>query len=361
MTDAIADPRETRLLDAHPVETLIVSLAGTLLYANRPGLATLDLGAHLVGQQVFDAFAEPLAQVRDRIRTCAGSNVWQPLILTVGPSLDTGIRVPLRARGLRDPQTHEITVMIVSDGVRHRMFDEHRRLIRKINRQLAEAHERQRELDRSLSNEQKLHQELIHRVKNNLALLSGLIRARRQGVTGQEARDALQDIFTRVMAVGLVHTMLDRDNRIDELDLASLLETLCDQLEASLCPPGVRIRCELASSIVTVAQATPVALLVNEMLTNALKHAFVGRAHGTVSIQESETAEGEIRIEVIDDGIGSDAASAGQGTRIMEALTDQLGGRLERVACDGTGWRLTFRPRGLDGRYRTDPGTAPTG
>ena len=338
-----------------------MSLGGTLLYANRPGLSTLDIGGHLIGQQVFDAFAEPLARVRDRVRACAGSNIWQPLVLTVGPSLDTGLRVPLRARGLRDPNTNEVTVMIVTDFDRHHLFDEHRRLVRKINRQLAEAHERQRELDRSLSNEHKLHQELIHRVKNNLALLSGLIRARRKGAKGQEARDALQDIFTRVMAVGLVHTMLDRDSRIDEIDLGALLETLCAQLEASLCPPGVRIRSDLAATVVTVAQATPVALLVNEMLTNALKHAFVGRDGGSVSIHESETADGEIRIEVTDDGIGMDAASAGHGTRIMEALTDQLGGRLERVECAGTGWRLTFRPRGLDGRYRTEPGTAQIG
>ena len=315
---------DTRFLDVHPVETLIVSTTGILLYANRPALEALDLGPHLIGQQIFDAFAEPMAKVRDQMRRCAGSGTWQPITLTVGPSLDTGIRISLRARGLRYGQSNEVRLMIVSDMMRRQMFDEHRRLVRRINGQLAEAHERQRKLDHSINLQRRLHQELIHRVKNNLALLTGLIRARKSAVSSQEAKEALQDIFNRVMAVGLVHTLLDRENRIDDIDIGSLLEALCQQLENSVCPPGVRIRRNLQSSTLTVSQATPVALLVNELLTNSLKHAFVDRQGGVVEVTVDVQDDGSIVVEVADDGIGMPLNPAGHGGRIMMALADQL-------------------------------------
>ena len=336
----------------HPVETLIVSTSGILLYANRPALETLDLGAHLIGQQVFDAFAEPSAKVRDRLRRCASSGTWQPITLTVGPSLDTGMKISLRARGLRDAQSNEVRLMIVADMMRRHMFDEHRRLVRRINSQLAEAHERQRQLDRSLTEQFRLHQELIHRVKNNLALLTGLIRARKVAASHPEAKDALQDIFNRVMAIGLVHTLLDREDRIDEIDIGSLLEALCQQVENSVCPAGVEIRRNLQSSTLTVSQATPVALLVNEMLTNALKHAFVHRQSGVVEVSATVRDDGSIVVDVADDGIGMPADPAGHGSRIMMALADQLAGSLERVGESGTHWRLHFRPRDTDGQFR---------
>ena len=97
-----------------------------------------------------------------------------------------------------------------------------------------------------------------------------------------------------------------------------------------------------------VSEATPMALLVNELVTNSLKHAFRGRAGGRVDIAFKRNGVDKIEVHVADDGAGYQDAQTGHGSRIVEALTQQLHGELSVKSDQGTSWQLIFKPMSID-------------
>ena len=331
-----------RVLDCHPSETVCVSLDGEVDYSNSSAERLFGLDGP--GANFGRMFQEPAERVLEVIHRCAGSSSWQPITMTLAQGRHAGLRLMLRCRGIRDVETGEVVALIVSDENRLVLFEEHRRLIAQLNGELAEQQRTRQRLDDALANETRLHGELIHRVKNNLSLLGALIRARASATDDANVRAALDDIQSRVLSIGLVHELLDRNNEIDVVDCSELLERLCDQMETSICPPGVTIRRTLTPLPLHVSEATPLALLVNELVTNSLKHAFKGRETGTVDIALKRNGVDKIEVHVADDGAGFEAAEHGHGGRIVEALAQQLGGELSVRSDGGTAWQLIFAP-----------------
>ena len=349
----------TKLLDLHPSGTLNVGLDGAISYANRSA-------ANLLGSDEGDfytSFSETADDVAAIVRRCAGSSAWQPIVLTLHGGEHDGMRIDLLCRGVRDPESGTISAVLVVDHGRRRNFEEHRELIRKLNAELAEQRKMRVRLDDALENETRLHRELIHRVKNNLSLLQSLIRFRAASSDDPSVEAALQDIQARVMSIALVHDLLDRKQQIDVLDARDLIETLCDQMESSICPPGVTIRRDLTSYHLHVSEATPLCLLINELVTNSLKHAFRDGETGTVEVALRRNGVDKIEVHVVDDGTGFDVniGSSGTGSRIVRALSQQLRGELTVETKKGTAWQLIFAPSetgsaGAPGEADAEPG-----
>ncbi len=204
-------------------------------------------------------------------------------------------------------------------------------------------------LDQTFCNETRLHQELIHRVKNNLSLLGSLIRLRASAAADDDVRAALDEIQARVMSIGLVHELLDHNKQIDIVDAKDLLEKLCKQMEASICPPGVTISRDLMPFKLHVAEATPMAHLVNELVTNSLKHAFRDRTGGRVDISFRRNGVDKIEVHVAVDGAGYQDSKSGHGSHIINALAAQLQGELSVRSEMGTSWLLIFKPMEVGG------------
>lgn len=331
-------------LDAHPNESLCLDLDGTVRFANRSANSMLVQSGSSVGSNFFDLFEESADSLREKILSCAGSNAWQPISVTLSSGSYDGMRVALRCRGLRVAESGKLLALVTADESRKPLFHQHRDLIRRLNAELAEQRDMRIKLDAALENETRLHQELIHRVKNNLMLLTSLIRARGAGTDDPAVKSALSDIQARVQSIGLVHQLLDQKKQIDVVDAEDLLEQLSQQMETSICPPGVTIRRELTPYKLHVSDATPLALLVNELVTNALKHAFEGRDKGQVEIALRRNGVDKIEVHVADDGAGYEAAEGGHGSRIVEALASQLQGELSVKSDTGTSWQLIFAP-----------------
>ncbi len=336
------------VLDQHPTATICVALDGNVTYANRNAVRLLGQTDTLVGANIFNMFHEPEEKVAEIIHAAAASSIWQPLELTMSSGSHEGVRLALRCRGMRDPESGVITAVLTSDENRKPTFEEHRKLIRKLNAELREQHFIRKKLDAALENETRLHQELIHRVKNNLSLLSSLIRVRAAAAENEEVKSALEDVQARVMSIGLVHELLDQNKQIDVVDSEQLLERLCVQMESSVCPPGVTIKRNFTPYKLHVSEATPLALLINELVTNSLKHAFSDRATGEVDIALKRNGVDKIEVHVADNGAGFLNATGGHGSRIVEALAQQLNAEMSVTSDQGTSWQLIFAPTGLN-------------
>jgi two-component sensor histidine kinase len=181
-----------------------------------------------------------------------------------------------------------------------------------------------------------------HRVKNNLAAIASLFYLQAQTTEDPATLALLEECRNRVYSMSLVHELLYRSANLAVVDLADYTRSLARHLLSGQAnAPSIRLVTELVSVRLEVDRAIPCGLVLNEMLTNAFKHAFRGRDAGAVTVRV-ELEEGRCRLSVADDGIGvravDGAATRSIGLRLMRALAGQLEGSFELAnRADGPG------------------------
>jgi PAS domain S-box-containing protein len=182
-----------------------------------------------------------------------------------------------------------------------------------------------------------LTREVNHRVKNNLALVAGLLNMQARDLKG-EARTAVGEAALRVSTVAQMHDLFWRHASSRTVNLGLLVSELCQGLQHTW--PLHRLTFEVEPLEVPVAKAMPVALILNELATNAFKHAYGTANTGEVRVRLSRSAPGEIQLEVRDFGRGLPpgfdlAATHGSlGMKVIGALVRQIGARLDVGAAD---------------------------
>ena len=186
----------------------------------------------------------------------------------------------------------------------------------------------------TLAQRDLLLREVYHRVKNNLQIIDSLLVMQRARLTDPDARAALNGLRSRVFALGLVHHPLMGSSDLKTFEIAPFLEALSANLLRGGAAKDVRIVVRAPPLTVGLDFAIPLGLIVTELLTNSLKHAFPGGA-GVVEVGLDRGADDMVKLTVSDDGIGdgADRSAAPRpgslGMTIVEALVKQLGGRLE--------------------------------
>ena len=161
---------------------------------------------------------------------------------------------------------------------------------------LDELHKRVQEKDIQL-------QELQHRVKNNLQMITALIRAEARGAPDRIASDGFDRLAGRIEALGLLYHALSVEHADGSVDLGIYLSEIASAVMRAHATEGIRLNLQVDTWLVSVDVAMPAGLVVNELMTNALKHAFVGREGGTISLRSVTSPEG-CRVTVVDDGVG---------------------------------------------------------
>jgi two-component sensor histidine kinase len=217
-----------------------------------------------------------------------------------------------------------------------------------IDRQRTEEALRQSEarLQQALAHQEVLTREISHRVKNSLAVVAGLLSMQGGTAIDPALRAALLDAQARVLTIAKVHDQLWRRNEVENLDLAEFLQELCVQLRAST-GPNHTIACEVEPTTVNTDQAVSLGLIVNELVTNAIKYAYPGGA-GEVRLSVRRLQQNCLRLEVCDRGMGlpagfETARSKSLGLKLIVSLVRQLGGRAEwQDAQPGTRFVLEF-------------------
>jgi two-component sensor histidine kinase/PAS domain-containing protein len=220
--------------------------------------------------------------------------------------------------------------------------------------------ERARERMRnSLGEKETLLREIHHRVKNNLQVISSMLSLQAGNVGEQRYRDMFDDCKTRVRTMALVHDRLYTSDDFGSLDCSAYVRELAEMLLHSHSSRRDQVRFEFALEpvVLDIQTAIPIGLIVNELVTNALKHAFRGREGGVVRIAFDDLGE-TCRLTICDDGVGLPAGldpqrSTGLGLRMVTSLVRQLDGRSEWSTGDGATFRVVFRRPALGARPPT--------
>ena len=205
--------------------------------------------------------------------------------------------------------------------------------------------ERQSETLRRVAEEKDvLLREVHHRVKNNLAMIAGLVRIAGRRASG-EAQAVLRDISRRIVTVGQIYTQIHDADDLRRVDLAAYVQAICQNTAASLGRDTVALETTLAACTVDIDTAVPLGLIVGELLANAYKHAFPGDRRGRIAVTLAcEGTHGSVT--VADDGVGlSEMRRTGaSGLGLANALASQIEGRLDLAEASGPGaqFRLAF-------------------
>jgi len=145
--------------------------------------------------------------------------------------------------------------------------------------------------------------ELQHRVKNNLQMITALIRVEAKGVADRSLGEGFDRLAGRVEALGLLYRALAEDARDGAVDLGIYLSEIASAVMRAHALEGVRLDMQVDTWPVSIDVAMPAGLVVNELMTNALKHAFAGREGGVITLRCTNLASG-CRVVVADDGVG---------------------------------------------------------
>jgi two-component sensor histidine kinase len=187
-----------------------------------------------------------------------------------------------------------------------------------------------------------LLREVYHRVKNNLQIIDSLLVMQARQLTDSDAKTALYGLRKRVFALGLVHHQLMGSTNLKSFDVAPFLQELSANILEGGAARGVNLSVAAIPLDVGLDFAIPLGLLVTELVTNALKHAFPDGT-GNVSVTLERGADNEIILVVSDDGQGTTVGKAstrssktGLGTSIIAGLVAQLGGTMTTGNENGT-------------------------
>jgi two-component sensor histidine kinase len=181
-----------------------------------------------------------------------------------------------------------------------------------------------RRLEQALEQKTALLHEVDHRVKNNLQLISSLLQLQARRTPDETTRTAVRGILERVNAIGAVHRRLFQGGDVQRFDVADFVRDLAGDLAAAARREDLELRLDLEPVAVPAAQAAPLALVVNELICNALKHAFPDGRPGHIDISVRRRDDG-FEIVVADNGVGlPEAGAKGFGATIVQLLCQQL-------------------------------------
>ncbi len=221
-------------------------------------------------------------------------------------------------------------------------------LLRRLNTELEQRVEaRTTELRAALEEREVLLQEVHHRVKNNLQVISSLIHLRARALPNEAGREALEGCLAQVEAMALVHEMLYQSTDYAHVPFSEYARTLAGNVFAATGAARGSVSLSLAVEEVALAvdKAIPCGLILSELITNARKHAFPAGRSGTVRVELARGEAGGLRLVVADDGVGLPAGadvqeSGSLGLPLVRMLAKQLEARLEIDTSRGTAVRL---------------------
>lgn len=201
---------------------------------------------------------------------------------------------------------------------------------REIDKGLAERERRVALMDHALN-------EIDHRTRNNHQTVLALIHLQAQRATSEGVKEALQQVAERIQAIAHATEKLAlRSGDLETVRLDDHLCGLCEQIERGLSHQNVQIECDIDEITTTADQAIPIAIIVNELVTNALKHAFDGRDTGHVVV--TGRLNGMLKLRVADNGVGMTPGRqprrGGLGTKLVDSFAKQLGARHETVSSE---------------------------
>ena len=201
----------------------------------------------------------------------------------------------------------------------------------------------------SLREKEVLLKEVHHRVKNNLQVIASMLNLQAGSATDDHCRLALRDSQNRIRTLALIHEKLYTSGDLAEIPIKDYIEDLTSSLFRSLAsdPDSVSLQLDIADVLLDINAAIPVALILNELTSNSLEHAFPAGTEGEISVTFKPTSATRFRLTVRDTGVGMPGEldfrnTESLGMQLVCLLTKQLDGEIELDRTDGTLFTVDF-------------------
>lgn len=332
LASALESDQFRHFLDQIPIAIVVSRTADPerIVYAN-PEFEKLT------GQAAPDVVDRPWSVLQGRSEAEGGG------VLALGPAIVAGTDFVATFRIERDGRDEAI-VDVYSNVIQDDAGAPCYRLAALVDIGV-HGHERE-ELERALREKDTQLMEVQHRVKNNLQMITALMRIEARNARGRMDSAPFDRLAGRIESIQHLYALLADQGARDEIDLGVYLGKIASSVFASHAVEGVRLDLKLDAYPVSVNVAMPTGLVVNELLTNSLKHAFAGRDGGTITLNSLSDGEG-CRVLVADDGVGLPEgvvwpAPGRLGALIVQSLRENARARLDVDSRPGRGTRVTI-------------------
>jgi PAS domain S-box-containing protein len=294
------------------------------------------------------------------------------------PDIDTAECAHMQAAGLKAllmlPMTFQgrvVGLVEIGDGQDERTFTDHEisliqlladqaasaienaRLYEHAQEEIAERKRAEAQIRASLKEKEVLLQEIHHRVKNNLQVVSSLLNLQSRGIQDEATLEMFQESQNRIQSMALIHEKLYRSQDLARIDLAEYVRNLATDLVRTYRAQSgpVNLKINAADVFLSIDKAVPCGLIVNELICNALKHAFSARRSNAeeneIRVDLSSDHEQQVTLVVGDNGVGFPKDLDFQtldslGLRLINTLIGQLEGAIELNSNDGAEFKITF-------------------
>ncbi|MEK0084045.1 sensor histidine kinase [Benzoatithermus flavus] len=329
---------------------LLVTASGVVRRTNAPALRLFGrLAGEIEGRALAGLTADPPEKVSALLRLFSGSRT--AVIGSLSLHTDDGVVHRCRCRGGRlggadDPD--EPLLLLRFEEAAH---DRSKVLTEKVvalNAEIRRSKLAQHQLEAALRQKNMLLRELHHRVKNNLQVLLGILLLGEQQAKAPEALAAIHDARLRVEAMALLQRLFYQKEDLSRVDVIPFLQEICAGVARTFHRPGIAVRVVPVEISLPLDLASALGLIVNELLTNAFKHAFPDEQEGEVTVRlERERSDGDLLTLVVEDnGRGPDGVQrSGTGLLLVRGLAQQHGGACVVEAGSGTRCVVTLRDR----------------
>jgi PAS domain S-box-containing protein len=353
---------------------LEINVESRIVFANPAAVALIGVSeATLLGTKLSELFENPN---RKRVELlCEKLGTSPQTISDASPLTLNGKQLSLNALSVSGNEDKAIVILKdVSEQKRaedelqqyrehlEELVVERTAALKNTNERLqAEIDERTRAeklLKLSLRDKEVLLREVHHRTKNNMQIISSLLNLQSLQLKSADAISVFQDSQTRIRAMALIHETFYQSEDLTTIGFKDYVMNLTQGLFGAyqLKNNNIGLSVNVDNVTLGIDSAVPCGLVINELVSNALKHAFSEEGSGTITITASSNTEHLIELIVEDDGRGMPGEIDYRNTEtlglrlVVDIVEDQLGGTIEPFDCPGTGFRITFKDMQYKGR-----------
>lgn len=215
---------------------------------------------------------------------------------------------------------------------------------------ITERKEAEEKLKTSLLEKEVLLREIHHRVKNNLQIISSLLNLQSRHIDDESSLDMFQESRDRVRSMALVHEKLYRSDELARVDFCEYIQSLARHLFMSygINSKGIDLDVDVKDVFLDINTSIPCGLIINELVSNSLKHAFTGRSRGKIRVVLRPENDDKFKMVVSDDGVGLPkdvdvTQTESLGLQLVAMLVEQLQGTLRIDKNQGTSFEILFK------------------